>query len=145
VSRPAPLEPALEQAHKRQHEALQKLAEQQQKLARVEQQLADLRRYRDEYAMPGAGGLTVAALLNRQQFVERIDGAIVQQLAEVERQRRMLDHLRGAWQAAHSRELALDSVIARRRDEERRREDSREQAELDERSQYRRPHAGGRR
>lgn len=144
MSRRPPLEPALEQAHKRQRDALQKLAEQQQKLARVERQLADLHRYRDEYAMPGDGSLTVAALVNRQQFVERIDQAIVQQATEVERQRRTLELLRGAWQAAHGRELALDSVIARRRDEERRREDSREQAELDERSQHRRPGAGWR-
>ncbi len=141
MSRRPPLEPALEQAQKRQQDALLKMAEQQQKLARVEQQLTDLYRYRDDYALPGDGSLTVAMLLNRQQFVERIDRAITQQVVVVDRQRRVFEHQRSLWQAAHSRQRALDSVIERRRSEERRQEDSREQAELDERSQYRRPGA----
>ena len=144
-SRAERLQPAADHAKQRSDDAVRKLAEQQQNLARAERQLAELRGYRQEYAIStAAGGLSVAALLNRQQFVERIDRAIVQQMREIERQQRMLDHARTQWREAHSREAALDSVIDRYREQERSREERREQSEVDERMQYRRP-AGGER
>jgi len=134
------LQPAADQARQRSEDAVQRLAEQQQALIKAERQLAELRGYRQEYALDeGGGGLSVAALLNRQQFVERIDRAIAQQQREIERQRRMLEHARAQWREAHAREAALDSVIGRYREEERKREERREQNEVDERAQRRRP------
>ncbi len=123
---------------------MQRLAEQQQRLAKAEAQLAELRRYREEYAET-AGGVTVSALLNRRQFVERIDGVIAQQINEVARQQRQLEHVRGQWRDAHAREQALGSVIDRYREQERKVEERREQAEIDERMQYRRPMGESRR
>jgi len=138
--RAARLQPAAEQARQRSEDAVQRLAEQQQALIKAERQLAELRGYRLEYALEeGAAGLSVSALLNRQQFVERIDRAIAQQQREIERQRRMLEHARAQWREAHAREAALDNVIGRYREEERRREERREQNEVDERAQRRRP------
>ncbi|HEX7817085.1 flagellar export protein FliJ [Dyella sp.] len=137
-SRAARLQPAADQARERQELALQRLAEQQQKLARSEQQLAELHRYRDEYAT-NTGDLNVTALLNRQRFVERIDQAIAQQSGEVERNKRLLEHAGGLWREAHARERALDSVIDHHREQERKSEERREQSEIDERMQYRRP------
>ncbi|KRE90914.1 flagellar export protein FliJ [Frateuria sp. Soil773] len=133
------LQPAADQARQRSEEAVQKLAEQQQALAKAERQLSELRGYRQEYAVEAGGGMSVSALLNRQQFVERIDRAIAQQLHEIERQRRMLEHARGQWREAHAREAALDSVIDRYREQERKSEERREQGEIDERMQHRRP------
>lgn len=138
-SRASRLQPAVEQAHKRQQDALTRLAEQQQSQARVEQQLADLRRYREEYAMPCDGALTVTELVNRQHFVERIDQAISQQQQELLRQQRLLDSARLRWREAHAREKALGSVVQRYQEQERKSEDRREQAAVDERMQYRRP------
>lgn len=123
---------------------MQKLAEQQQRVAKAEAQLAELRRYREEYAET-AGGVTVSALLNRRQFVERIDNVIAQQINEVARQQRQLEHVRGQWRDAHAREQALGSVIDRYREQERKVEERREQAEIDERMQYRRPMGESRR
>ena len=137
-SRANRLQPAVEQAKQRSEDALVKLAAQQQSLARAEQQLSELRRYRQEYASTGDGALGVAALLNRQKFVERIDEAIVQQTAEISRQNRQLEQVRDSWQQAHARESALDSVIAQHREQERRAEDRHEQTEIDERFQHRR-------
>lgn len=117
---------------------MQKLAEQQQRLAKAEQQLAELERYRGEYA-EATSGVTVSALLNRRQFVERIDQVIGQQRMEVARQQRLLDHVRGQWRDAHAREQALGSVIDRYREQERKSEERREQNEIDERMQHRRP------
>lgn len=134
------LQPAADLAKERCEDAVLKLADQQQRLAKAERQLMELRGYRQEYANPaGASGLTVGALLNRQQFVERIDRAIAQQTLEVERQHRLLEHARAQWRDAHAREAALDSVIDRYREQDRKAEDRYEQAQIDERMQYRRP------
>jgi flagellar FliJ protein len=141
TSRANRLQPAADLAHDRQEAAMQRLAEQQQKLAKAEQQLDELQKYRAEYA-EAAGGVSVSALLNRRQFVERIDQVIAQQINEVARQRRLLDGVRNQWREAHAREQALGSVIDRYREQERKSEDRREQAEIDERMQYRRPAKG---
>lgn len=134
------LQPAADQAKQRSEDAVHKLAEQQQRLARAERQLAELRGYRQDYAAPpSAGGLTATALMNRQQFVERIDRAIAQQVLEIERQRRLLEQARGLWRDAHAREAALDNVIDRYREQERQAEERHEQSEVDERMQHRRP------
>ena len=136
-SRSDRLQPAVDQAQRRQKDALQRLADHQQKLAHAEEQLEELKRYRREYSH-GDGGLTVSALLNRQQFVERIDQAIVQQDKLVERLQRQLDGARERWLQAHARENALDNVVERLRKQEDQREQRLEQAEVDERMQYRR-------
>ncbi len=137
-SRTKRLEPAVEQARQRSEDALAQLAAQQQALARAEHQLSELQRYRLEYAATGDGAQSVPALLNRQQFIARIDQAIVQQEAEILRQGHQLTRVRDHWQQAHARESALDSVVAQHRERERRAEDRHEQAEVDERMQYRR-------
>ncbi|RDS81848.1 flagellar export protein FliJ [Dyella psychrodurans] len=141
TSRSDRLQPAVDQAQRRQKDALQRLADHQQKLAHAEQQLEDLRRYRQDYSV-AAGGLTVSALLNRQQFVERIDQAIVQQGRTVERLQRHVDSARERWLHAHARENALDTVVERFRKQEQQRDQRQEQAEVDERMQYRRRNVG---
>ena len=141
TSRANRLQPAADLAHERQEAAMQRLAEQQQKLAKAELQLEELHKYRAEYA-ESQGGVSVSALLNRRQFVERIDQVIAQQVNEVTRQRRALDGVRNQWREAHAREQALGSVIDRYREQERKSEERREQAEIDERMQHRRPTRG---
>lgn len=138
-SRADRLQPAVDQAHKRRDEAMQKLAEQQQRVARAEHQLDELRRYRQDYAAGQGDGMSVSALLNRQQFIERIDRAIEQQQLDVQRQQRQLDQVRGHWRDAHAREQALGSVVGNYRELERKAEDRREQSDVDERMQRRRP------
>lgn len=137
-SRARRLQPAVDQARQRSEDALVKLAGQQQGLVRAEHQLSELRRYRLEYAATSEGALSVVALLNRQTFIERIDQAIVQQTAEIDRHSRQLVQVRDQWKQTHARESALDSVVAQHREQERRAEDRHEQAEVDERMQYRR-------
>lgn len=135
-SRSDRLQPAVDQAQRRQKDALQRLADHQQKLAHAEQQLEELQRYRRDYSLAD-GGLTVSALLNRQQFVDRIDQAIVQQAKLIERLQRQLEGARERWLQAHARENALDSVVKRLRQQESQREQRLEQAEVDERMQHR--------
>lgn len=136
TSRSDRLQPAVDQAQRRQKDALQRLADHQQKLAQAEQQWDELKRYRRDYSL-GDGGLTVSALLNRQQFVERIDQAIIQQGRLVERLQRQMEAARQRWLQAHARESALDNVVDRFRTQERQHEERLEQSEVDERMQHR--------
>ncbi|HEY4092752.1 MAG TPA: flagellar export protein FliJ [Luteibacter sp.] len=135
-SRADRLQPVVDLAAEKAEEATRMLATQQQALADAEHQLVELRRYRNEYAeMPS--GIGVAELLNRQQFLQKIDMAIVQQLGEVQRRERALERARGDWTEARGRAKALDTVTANYREQERKQEDRREQEQADERSQYR--------
>lgn len=137
-SRADRLQPAVEQARQRSEDALARFAAQQQQLARAEHQLSELRRYREEYASGSDASSSVSAMLNRQAFIQRIDQAIAQQLVEVARQQRQREQLRDDWKHNHARESALDNVVAQHVESERRAEERREQAELDERFQQRR-------
>ncbi|WP_448096818.1 flagellar export protein FliJ [Luteibacter yeojuensis] len=137
-SRADRLQPVVDLAVEKADDATRALAAQQRALADAEHQLVELRRYRNEYAeMPD--GIGVSALLNRQQFLQKIDMAIVQQLGEVQRRERALERARKDWTDARGRAKALDSVTTKYREQERKTQDRREQEQADERSQYRRP------
>ncbi|MFC4764335.1 flagellar export protein FliJ [Dyella koreensis] len=137
-SRATRLTPAADHAREKREDAAQRLADQQGRLQAAEHQLSELHRYRAEYAIGDqSGGMSVSALVNRQQFLERIDKAIAQQLFEVERQRRLLEQAGNTWRNAHARERALDSVIGQYREQERKTEERREQNDVDERMQHR--------
>lgn len=136
-SRADRLQPVVDLATEKAEDATRALAVQQRALADAEHQLTDLRRYRNEYAeMPD--GIGVSALLNRQQFLQKIDMAIVQQLGEVQRRERALERARQDWTDARGRAKALDSVTTKYREQERKTQDRREQEQADERSQHRR-------
>jgi flagellar protein FliJ len=137
VSRADRLQPVVDLAEEKAKDAVRVLATQQRALADAEHQLVELRKYRNEYAeMPD--GIGISALLNRQQFLQKIDMAIVQQLGEVQRREQALEHARLLWIDARGRAKALDSVTTKYREQERKSEDRREQSQADERSQYRR-------
>lgn len=137
VSRADRLQPVVELAEEKAEDAVRVLATQQRALADAVHQLVELRKYRNEYAeMPD--GIGISALLNRQQFLLKIDMAIVQQLGEVQRREQALEHARLLWTDARGRAKALDSVTTKYREQERKSEDRREQSQADERSQYRR-------
>ncbi len=137
VSRADRLQPVVDLAEEKAEDAVRVLATQQRALADAEHELVELRKYRNEYAeMPD--GIGISALLNRQQFLLKIDMAIVQQLGEVQRREQALEHARLLWTDARGRAKALDSVTTKYREQERKSEDRREQSQADERSQYRR-------
>lgn len=137
-SRASRLQPAVDQATQRSEDALGRFAAQQQLLTKAEHQLAELHRYREEYASGSDAMMSVSAMLNRQSFIHRIDQAITQQVAEVARQQHQLEQARDQWKQNHARKSALDSVVAQHLESERRAEERREQAEMDERFQVRR-------
>lgn len=144
-SRSQRLLPAVDQAHQKSERALQQLGEQQGRLSAAEKQLVELQHYREEYARDRhATGMSVHTLLNRQQFIDRIDSAISQQTHEVARRQRMLDMAGSAWREAHAREKALGTVVQRANEAERISDERREQSDVDERMQHRSGHGRGR-
>jgi flagellar FliJ protein len=66
-----------------------------------------------------------------------MDQAIVQQGHLVDRLQRQVEAARQRWLQAHARENALDNVVERMRTQEEQQETRLEQAEVDERMQYR--------
>jgi flagellar FliJ protein len=128
-------------AERRTDEAAQVLARCLQMLDVARQQLQELEQFRRDYAQaptaPGQPGMSVAELRNRQQFVSRIDQAIVQQRREIEQHTRHLAQARVAWIESHSRSTALETVTERYRSREQASAERAEQAALDERMQQR--------
>lgn len=125
-------------ACKRTDDAARRVAECVRTLDAARHQLEELRQFRRDYAQPTNGnGVSVAELLNRQQFVARIDQAIVQQSRDIELHVKNLAKARAAWLESRNRHAALDAATTRYRDREQASEERAEQAALDERAQYR--------
>lgn len=117
------------------------MAERLRGLEAAKRQLEELQQFRKDYALqpgaPAGAGLSVAELLNRQQFVVRIDQAIAQQQRDIEQHTRNVAKARTAWLESRSRSAALDTVSQRYRDQEHAAEERSEQAAIDERMQQR--------
>lgn len=105
----------------------------------AENKLGDLERYAGEYQRQYTGrvanGMSVTELRDYQAFLARLNEAIRQQRAIVQRARQECDVERGRWQDAARRVKALDHVAGQWREQERRAADKREQNEIDERAQ----------
>ncbi|HJP98166.1 MAG TPA: flagellar export protein FliJ [Rhodanobacteraceae bacterium] len=128
-------------AGKHTDDAANVLAQRLRTLDAAKQQLQELEQFRSDYGQPatapGQPGISVAELRNRQQFVARIDQAIIQQRLEVEQHTRFLALARAAWIESRSRSAALETVTERHRSREKAGEERAEQAALDERMQRR--------
>ncbi len=128
-------------AGKRTDEAANAMAERLRGLEAARHQLEELRQFRKDYALqpgaPSGAGLSVAELLNRQQFIVRIDQAIAQQQREIDQHTRNVAKARASWLETRSRSAALDTVTQRYRNKEQASEERSEQAAIDERMQQR--------
>lgn len=117
-------------------EARRKFEEQQQKLEQLE-------RYRDDYrgqrGAAGGQGMDAFRLRDYNTFVARIDGAIEHQRSLVERTEAEAARRRSEWMQVLGRARAIDKVVTRYQDEERREGERREQRASDELAQRRRP------
>lgn len=135
------LQRVAEIAGKRTDEAASTMAARLRALEAARHQLEELKQFRRDYELQPnpsqGGGISVAELLNRQQFIARIDEAIVQQQREIEQHARHLAKARAAWLESRNRSAALDTVTQRCRDQEQAGEERAEQAALDERMQQR--------
>jgi flagellar protein FliJ len=116
-----------------------KMTATQQRTAECEAKLQELERYRGEYVRGfeerASAGMGAAGLRDYQAFLARLNEAIKQQQAVVDRARQESERERGHWQQAAVRAKAIDHVVNQWESAERRESDRREQQESDERAQ----------
>jgi flagellar FliJ protein len=108
----------------------------------AEQRLAELRSYHAEYLerfrSATAAGSSAAQIRGYQRFLDQLEGAIREQERIAGQARQKCERSKEQWRDRYSRSKAMDGVVERLRDGERKEADKKEQSELDERNQRRR-------
>lgn len=139
MSRAKRLQPVQHLADESERRLAQSLAMHERRVSDAEAKCGELERYRKEYerlfAERAGSGIGVADLRDYQAFLARLSEAIRQQQQIVQRARVERDLERTRWQEAAVRAKAIDHVIDRWQNEERRSLERREQRESDERAQ----------
>lgn len=111
----------------------------EKRVKEAEAKLQELKHYRLEYqqqfSQRAGRGMGVTELRDYQAFLARLDEAIRQQQAGLQRVQADRDAERQKWQKAAIKAKALDHVVDKWRAEERLVQDQREQRESDERGQ----------
>ena len=133
MTRSKRMQPVVDVATRREREAAARLGEWQRRLEFTEQRLQELQQYRDDYTAQFAGGgsLSAARLQDYRVFLDRLNQAIEQQRALIERTRQDCEAQRRRWIDVHGRVQALAKVVSRYRGEERASADKHEQKEMD--------------
>ncbi|PKM14283.1 MAG: flagellar export protein FliJ [Gammaproteobacteria bacterium HGW-Gammaproteobacteria-2] len=115
--------------------AMQELAHKQQALTEGEAQLAELHLFQREYQHGAERGVhSMSELLNRQQFLQRINDAIGFQQRLVEQLREAVVVQRQVWLQARNRAKALGGVAQHLQADDDRADERKEQRDADERS-----------
>ncbi len=121
--------------------AAKRYAEAKQRLEAQLGKLAQLENYRNDYAGQrsaiGGDGIDPFRLRDYNAFMARIDAAVSQQRQQVSETEASVEQARQHWMQLLSRARALDKVVTRYQDEERRDADRRDQRQLDELAQRR--------
>lgn len=147
MTRSQRMKPVMRVAESREREAAKRLGESQQILEQQEQRLQELQSYRADYQRycqeRGTAGITAARFLELQRFMQQLDEAIRQQVQIIEQAEHSRDRQRQHWYDTRGKIKQIDKVIARYRDEEETVARKREQKEIDELAQRKRPHGGG--
>ena len=127
------LTPIHDLAERREADAARVLAEAQKLLEDRQRQLHDLENYKEPAAGQGAAPLQSAALLrNRELFRLRLADAIRFQRNAVADAKARVDNARTAWLAVHQQTKVYEKLIRRSEAETQRRQEQRQQKELDE-------------
>ena len=134
MTRSKRMQPVAQVAESRQQEAARLLGERQRVLEEELHRLDQLQEYRGEYARKFEDGAEWTGLHVREYrvFLARLNQAIEEQAARVERVRADLEQSRGHWTRCRVHRDAVDKAVDRLQADERRQEDRREQAESDE-------------
>ncbi len=138
MTRSKRMDPVVQVAESRERDAARQLGEWQGRLAQHEARLAELLSYRDDYARQfestGGNGLGAQRLQDYRAFLERLNSAVRQQEDVLAHTRGEIARLRSRWLDKRTHAKALDKVVERYREDERRAAERREQNESDERA-----------
>jgi flagellar FliJ protein len=141
------MEPVARVAEQRERKAAIEMAEFRRFLEAQQTKLDDLNNYRTEYArtfeQAGRGGMDAARMADYRRILARLNDAIVYQEQRLASLHSEYEQVRQRWTDTRTRAAALDKVMERYREEERRDGDRREQGESDERAQLIGPGTSG--
>jgi flagellar protein FliJ len=140
-SRSNRLQPVAKLAKNEETKATEDLAFAQQQLAEAETKLTELKSYREEYLIDfnarAQRGVTGIQIAQYQQFLGKLDDALLQQDQIVVKAKTQLEQTKCKWQKKRSRVQALDTVIDQSLLDEQRQRDKIEQNQQDEISSQR--------
>lgn len=141
MTRSQRLKPVKQLAEDKADVAARELAKAQRRLDEQGQRLTQLHEFRGQYqeqrTRSGASGIDGFRLRDYNVFVGRIDEAVAQQQREVEKLTAEVEQKRRQWTELLGQARALDKVVERYADDERRAEDKRAQRQADAASQAR--------
>jgi flagellar FliJ protein len=139
MSRAKRLEPVQEVVGDAERRLAQSVGAFDRRVREAEAKLQELERYRLEYerqfTQRAGQGISAPGLRDYQAFLARLNEAVKQQQAIVQRAATERDAERLRWQQAARRAKALDHVVDQWQADERRASDRREQKDSDERGQ----------
>ena len=143
------MQPVVRVADQRERQAAVEMAEFRRFLDAQQAKLDELNNYRNDYArhfeQAGRGGMDAARMADYRRILARLNDAIVYQEQRLASLYNEYEQVRRRWTDTRTRAAALDKVMERYREEERREGDRREQGESDERAQLSGPDTAGRR
>ncbi len=133
------MKPVVKVTASKENEAARALGQSNRELQEQEQRLSELEKYRDEYTrycqQKGSDGISAARFIELQRFLNNLNRAVEQQKQLVEMTQQACAVKKNQWQQARSRTRAMDTVVDRYRQQERRQAERREQKEVDEAGQ----------
>jgi flagellar FliJ protein len=136
MATPSALETLIELATKETDDATKRLGRAIRVSEEAQQKLVILQQYRDDYAARFQDtlttGLTALSYRNFQLFIEKIDNAIAGQQDVVYSTQQKVADARVAWQACERKRMSYDTLAARAREKELRKENRRDQKATDE-------------
>lgn len=128
-------------SHKERKAAVQ-LGESLKQREAAKQRLDELRAYLDEYlerfASAARNGLASSQILEYQVFIGKLEVAITQQERIVSKSEQDCDTSKAQWRGRYTKSKAMENVVDRMQEDERRDADRREQSESDDKSQRKR-------
>ncbi|MBP0596975.1 flagellar export protein FliJ [Herbaspirillum sp. LeCh32-8] len=136
MATPSALETLIELATKETDEATKRLGRAIRVSEEAQQKLVILQQYRDDYAARFQDtlttGLTALSYRNFQLFIEKIDTAITGQQDVVRNSQQRVAEARTAWQACERKRMSYDTLAARAKEKELKKENKRDQKAMDE-------------
>ncbi|MFC1750161.1 flagellar export protein FliJ [Pseudomonadota bacterium] len=143
MARSKRIKPIVSMAHNLEREAARALGEALAYLDENVKQLNLLFTYREEYNQKlqasGSQGMSGQELNEYRQFIKKIADAIENQQKAIDQAKQNLEEKKQFWFAKRGRSKALDKVLDRYLDDERRQQEKRLQKELDDRAGQKTP------
>jgi flagellar protein FliJ len=133
-------EPIREIANNSANELSRSVADAERRLAEAERQLEQLKTYRSDYvaqSSSGPGAVDAVRLQNFRSFLDRLGEAVRVQAELVGAARADYEAKRARWSEKRVEVEALGKVVERLRVDERRRQERRDQSEMDEAALHR--------